>query len=262
MLPQRIVCLAAEAPEILQAVGALPRVVGISAHTTRPAEALSLPRVSGFSRGSVERILSVHPDLAITTSVVQRALAAELIGHGLSVLHTSPVRLTDVLASITLVGSAVGGAEAAAALVERLRREAGQVEAAGCALPRRPRVYFEEWDDPLLHGIGWVSDLISLAGGTDVFADRLPGAARAEGRIVRPEEVVDRDPEVIFASWCGKAFDRAALEARPGWADIAAVREGRVHALDGDVLQAGPGLLRSLRQMHAAVAACARGAPA
>ena len=257
MYPERIVCLAAEVPEMLAAVGALDRVVGISAYTTRPAEALGLPKVSGFSHGSVERILSVRPDLAITTSLVQRGLASELMGRGVPVLHLCPQRFDQVLDSILVVAGAVGRGASGEALVDRLRAEAATVRAAAAGLPRRPRVYFEEWDDPLLHGIAWVSDLIEMAGGRDVFRERSLASPRADGRVLRPEEVLERDPEIVLASWCGKPFDRAALEARPGWSAMAAVRSGRVYALDSTVLQAGPMLLDSLRTIAGIVAAWA-----
>ena len=257
MYPERIVCLAAEVPEMLAAVGALDRVVGISAYTTRPAEALGLPRVSGFSHGSVERILSVRPDLAITTSLVQRGLASELMGCGLPVLHLCPQRFEQVLDSIAVVAGAVGRGPAGEALVDRLRSEAASVAAAGAALPRHPRVYFEEWDDPPRHGFAWVSDLIELAGGRDVFRERALAAPRADGRVLRSEDVLERDPEIVLASWCGKRFDGAALEARPGWSGMTAVRSGEVHALDGTVLQAGPMLLDSLRTIAGIVAAWA-----
>lgn len=255
MHPQRIVCLAAETPEILQAVGALPRVVGISAYTTRPLEALRLPRVSGFSHASIARILSVRPDLALTTSLVQGPLAAELMAQGIPVVHTSPQRWDDVLASVLLVGGAVGCQHAAEELVAEMHQRFAAVRQQAGATVRRPRVYFEEWDEPALHGIGWVSDIIAAAGGDDVFADRLGSAHRAEHRLVQTADLATRDPEIIFASWCGKRFDRAALCSRPGWQDISAVRRGQVYPLDSCVLQAGPMLLDSLSTMRRIIAA-------
>ena len=254
MHPQRIVCLAAETPEILLAVGALPRVVGISAYTTRPLAALGLPRVSGFSHGNTTRILSVHPDLAVTTSLVQRPLAAALMAQGLAVVHTSPRRWDDVLASVLLVGGAVGCQDGAERLVAEMDQRCAAVRQQADAASRRPRVYFEEWDEPALHGIGWVSDLIASAGGDDVFADRLGTAQRAEDRLVQTADLAARDPEIIFASWCGKRFDLASLCSRPGWQDISAVRRGQVYPLDSCVLQAGPMLLDSLDTMRRIIA--------
>ncbi|GMA56526.1 hypothetical protein GCM10025858_10290 [Alicyclobacillus sacchari] len=172
MYPERIVCLAAEIPEILNELGALDRVVGISAYTTRPLEALSIPKVSGFQNGSIKKILETKPDVAILTSAVQNGLAAALGQAGITVIHLYPQRLQDLFSTISLLGNVVGASDRASALNARLQLAIDEVRVKAERFPRRPRVYFEEWMDPLITGIGWVSDLIELAGEKTSFEPR------------------------------------------------------------------------------------------
>ena len=247
--PERIVCLAAEIPGILAELGALDRVVGISAYTTYPSEALTIPKVSGFQHGSVDRILAQRPDLVIVTSTVQQKLAAGLAEQGASILHLNPHRLEDLFRNVRLLGAAVGEGGQASALVRRLEDDVEAVRDASRRLPRRPRVYFEEWMDPLIAGVGWVSDLIEAAGGTDVFRERALAGRQARARVVAPEEWIAAQPDIIFASWCGKPFQLDQMRRRPGVAQVPAVQAGRIYEVDGTVLQCGVRLMDRLHEM-------------
>ncbi|GLG01408.1 cobalamin-binding protein [Alicyclobacillus hesperidum subsp. aegles] len=258
MYPERIVCLAAEIPAILYELGALDRVVGISAYTTRPPEALNIPKVSGFQNGSIKRILDTKPDVAILTSAVQNGLAAELGKAGVTVIHLYPQRLQDLFSTITLLGNIVGAPDRASALNERLETAIDAVRGEAKRLPRRPRVYFEEWMDPLITGIGWVSDVIELAGGEDVFRTKATGGLSASERVIQPEEVIAADPEIVFASWCGKPFRHEEFYARPGFSQISAVHNHRVYEWSGEILQCGPMLVDTLESLHQVIAKVAR----
>jgi iron complex transport system substrate-binding protein len=242
--PQRIVCLTEEPTEILYALGEQERIVGISAFTVRPPEARrDKPIVSGFTGGSVKKIVALVPDLVIGFSDIQAELAKQLIAHNLSVLIFNQRSIREILAVIADVGRLVNRAAEAEALVagyiERLER-------AGESAARRsvkPRVYFEEWDEPMITAIEWVGELVELAGGQNVFADRARGKLARE-RFVSADEVVRAAPEIVFASWCGKPFERAAFEARPGFAALPAVREGRIVEVPSSIiLQPGPACL-------------------
>jgi iron complex transport system substrate-binding protein len=248
--PQRIVCLTAETTEIAFALGAGERVVGVPGTARRPEAARERARVGGFTTFRADRILTLEPDLVLAFSDLQAGVVGELIAAGATVLCTNQRSFDDVLRAILLVGGALGREEAARALVADMRDEVKQVREYSSVWPDRPRIYFEEWMDPLISGIGWVSDLIEIAGGRDVFAE-LRERPSARERIVGADEVVRRDPQIILASWCGKPVDRAAFAARPGWAEIAAVRAGQVHELPGeDVLSPGPSLMHGLRRIH------------
>lgn len=252
--PERIVCLAAEIPEILYELNALDRVVGISAYTTRPAEALSLTKVSGFQYGSVERILRERPDLVILTSGVQKELASKLAAAGATLLHLNPHRLDDLFSNIRLLGNLVGEPTRAHALCERLQSDIAQIRRQGKELSWHPKVYFEEWMDPLLCGTGWVSDLIEIAGGTDVFRARsLAGRLTADRRVTE-DEWVQAAPDIMLASWCGKPFEERAVRDRPHANKVPAVQNGHVYEVDGTILQFGPMLVDVLRDIHRLIA--------
>lgn len=242
--PARIVCLTEEPTEILYLLGAQDRIVGISAYTVRPPEAKrDKPVVSAFVSGSVEKIKALEPDLVIGYSDVQADLAAKLIRENLQVLILQQHTLAEILETILLVGRLVGRGKEARELVAGYRRRLDAAAARTAAQAARPRVYFEEWPEPLLCGGGWVSELVELAGGRDVFADRAPNRKAME-RAVTSEEVIARAPEVLLASWCGKPFDPDVPPAREGWGTVPAIREGRVHEIDSSiVLQPGPGAL-------------------
>lgn len=258
--PQRIVSLAAEGPEILDLLGAFDRLVGVSGFARRPRQVRSLPKVGGFASPDLEKVLALDPDLVITISDIQADAAAYLIKRGIPVLALNPHSLEDVWRNILLVGGVVGRQAEAQAAVARLQGELVTIRDAR-PLPRRVRVFFEEWPDPLVSGIGWVSDLIEYLGGEDIFRD-LCGAARAQGRVVTREEVARRAPEVIIASWCGKKARLDEIRARPEWQDVPAVRNGHVYELPSDlILQTGPGLIEGARQIHAMLWKAAAGEP-
>jgi len=248
--PRRIVCLTAETAEIAYLVGAGDRVVGVPGTARRPEAVRDKARVGGFTTFRVDRILALEPDLVLAFSDLQRDVVGELIGAGAAVLCTNQRSVDGILRAILMIGGALGCEAAARELVADMRDEIKQVREYSSVWPDRPRVYFEEWMDPLIAGIGWVSELIEIAGGRDVFAE-LRGRGEARGRVVSAEEVVRRDPEIILASWCGKPVDAAAIAARPGWSGVAAVRAGRIHELAGeDVLSPGPSVLHGLRRIH------------
>jgi len=240
--PRRIVCLTEEPTEILYTLGEGDRVVGISAYTVRPPEARSKPVVSAFVGGSVERIQALDPDLVIGFSDIQAELASQLIAAGLDVLVFNQRSLQEILDVIVAVGSLVGRGDEARAFCDTVLADLDALAARVAGRPR-PRVYFEEWDDPTICGIRWVSELIDRAGGEDVFADRAHGAL-ARDRFVSAEDIVAAAPDMVLASWCGKPFDREAFLARPGFADLPAARAGRIHEIDSSIiLQPGPACL-------------------
>jgi iron complex transport system substrate-binding protein len=242
--PERIVCLTEEPTETLYLLGEGRRVVGISAYTCRPPEARrDKPVVSAFIGGSVAKIKALEPDLVIGFSDIQADLAQRLVAENLQVLIFNQRSVQEILDTILIMGRIVGVEARACSLVEGYvtRLAAAQQRAEQRAV--RPRVYFEEWDDPMITAIGWVSELIELAGGQNVFRDRAAGR-HARDRFVTSDEVLARAPDVYIASWCGKPFDRTAALARDGWGRLPAVKAGRVHELDPSIiLQPGPACL-------------------
>jgi iron complex transport system substrate-binding protein len=248
--PQRIVCLTAETTEIAFMVGAGDRVVGVPGTARRPDAARERARVGGFTTFRTDRILALEPDLVLAFSDLQRDIVGELIAAGVAVLCTNQRRLDEVLAAVLLIGGALGCEAAARDVVADVRDEITQMHEYTSVWPDRPRVYFEEWMDPLIAGIGWVSDLVEIAGGRDVFAE-LRDRRSARERIVDPRDVLTRDPQIMFASWCGKPVDATTIAARPGWQAMAAVASDQIHEIPGeDVLSPGPSLLHGLRRMH------------
>ncbi len=253
--PQRIVCLTAESAEILYALGAGDRVVGVSGYTVRPPDARKKPKVGAYTTVDLERVTVLKPDLVIAYSDLQADITASLVRRGMTVVHLNQRDFGGMYATIDLLGRVVGAPQAAAALVERIRGECAAVVRTAQALPRRPRVYFEEWDDPMIAGIGWVSEAVTLAGGDDVFAER-SRAASARDRVVSLDEVRRRNPDIVFASWCGKKVRPERIATRPGWAEIGAVRDHHVYEIkSANILQPGPAMLTGLRQMAERIAA-------
>jgi len=238
---QRIVCLTEEPTELLYLLGEEKRIVGISAYTVRPPEAKrDKPIVSAFIGGSIKKIQALEPDLVIGFSDIQAKFASELIAAGLQVLIFNQRSLSEILGVILTIGRLVRAEDRARKLVSAYEARLAAARARSEHRSQRPRVYFEEWDDPMITGIHWVSELIEIAGGENVFKDRAE-AGLAKDRFVTNEEVLARAPEVVLASWCGKPFDRASFEARPGYAQLPAVKAGRVHELDpAIILQPGP----------------------
>jgi len=233
--PQRIICLSAEAADWLWRIGAWERVVGVTAFFKVPPNAAAKPRVSGFSKAQFEEIAALGPDLVVTFSDVQAALAAELIRRGFAVLATNQRTLAEIEATLSLLGRVVDCEVQAERWLSEFRGRLAPVD----RVEAPPRVYFEEWNKPLVAGISWVSELIERAGGEDLFA-KFQGKKAAAERQVSPEEVCEGDPEIILASWCGVPLRKVEISSRPGWSGIAAVRDGRVFEIPGeDILQPG-----------------------
>ncbi|RPH46074.1 MAG: cobalamin-binding protein [Burkholderiales bacterium] len=243
--PSRIVCLTEETTETLYLLGEQDRIVGISGYTVRPPEARrDKPRVSAFTSAKLDRILELEPDLVLAFSDMQADIVAALARAGLSVHVFNQRSIDGILRMVRTVGDLVGVPGKAEALIAALRANLEATAARAATLPRRPRVYFEEWDEPPICGIGWVSELIGIAGGEDVFADQACSAA-ARGRIIEdPMEVVRRAPDVIVGSWCGKKFRPEQVRTRAGWQDVPAVRDGALHEVKSpEILQPGPAAL-------------------
>ncbi|MBI1893407.1 MAG: cobalamin-binding protein [Candidatus Rokubacteria bacterium] len=247
--PQRIVCLTAETAETVYALGAGDRVVGVSGATTLP-EAREKPKIGGFTSFKLEKILRLRPDLVLAFSDLQRDIVRDLVGAGVTVLALNQRSLEEVYRAILLIGGVLGREEAARGLIRDLQDEVRQVREYSSVWPDRPRVFFEEWDAPLISGITWVSELIEIAGGRDIFPE-LRAEPMASGRVVDPQEVIRRDPQIIVASWCGKRVDPEKIRQRAGWDSIDAVRENRIFEMkSSDILAPGPALLRGLRELH------------
>lgn len=259
MYPRRIVCLTEETTETLYLLGEQERIVGISGFTVRPPQARrDKPKVSAFTSANIERILGLEPDLVLGFSDLQADIAAQLICAGVEVHVFNQRTVQGILDMILTLGSLVGARGRAERLVADLRAGLAELEREASGLPRRPRVYFEEWDDPLISGIGWVGELVELAGGEECFPElRSKGLAR--DRIVDPDEVVRRRPEIIVASWCGKRFRPERVRARPGWDVVPAVRDGELHELPAsEILSPGPAALTDgVRGLHRIVRAWA-----
>jgi iron complex transport system substrate-binding protein len=230
-----LVVTAAAGADWLWRIGAWDQVVGVTAYFQAPSDAPARPRLSGFSTARLDEIEALEPDLVIGFSDVQAGLLAELGRRGLSVWLTNPRRLPEIESVLECLGRIVDRAEASARQLDEFRCRLAPVVPRG----RRPRVYFEEWPEPMVTGIGWVSELIERAGGDDVFADRRHHRAAAQ-RQITAGEVIAAQPEIVVASWCGRRFERSSLEARAGWQALPAVRSGRVYELDSDdILQPG-----------------------
>ncbi len=256
--PNRIVCLTEETTETLYLLGQGHRVVGVSGYTMRPPEARTKPRVSAFISAKYDQILALEPDLVLAFSDLQADIAAELIRRGVPVMSFNQRSIAEILQMILLVGGLVGCESEATALVGRLDAGLDEIRASAARLPRRMRTFFEEWDDPLISGIRWVEELVEIAGGEPIFPELATGGL-AKDRIVQPEEVVRRDPEVIFASWCGKRMRKATIQGRPGWEAVTAVRHDRIFEIaSSTILQPGPASLTDgVRQLHARLTALA-----
>ena len=248
--PRRIVCLTAETAEIAYLVGAGDRVVGVPGTARRPDEVRDKAKVGGFTTFKLEKILGLEPDLVLAFSDLQRDIVRDLIGAGVNVLCTNQRSLDEVQQTILVIGGALGREADARGVVADIRDEIKQVREYSSVWPNRPRIYFEEWPDPTIAGIRWVSELIEIAGGDDIFAELRAGRVAKE-RVVALDEVARRDPEIMLASWCGKPVDQASIKARHGWQGIAAIRGSQIHELDGaDVLSPGPSLMHGLRKIH------------
>ncbi len=252
--PERLVCLTEETVETLYLLGEQDRIVGVSGYAVRPPEVRSKPRVSAFTSAKIDRILELEPDLVLAFSDMQADIVAQLARAGVAVHLFNQRDLAGIFAMIRTLGALVGASDRAEALARRLEARVAEVRAAR-ASARRPRVYFEEWSDPMISAIGWVSELVEVAGGIDVFADRR-GAAAATGRIVTADAVLAARPDVIVASWCGRKVVPEQIAARPGWSALPAVAAGRIVEIKSPlILQPGPAALTDgLDAMVAALA--------
>jgi len=263
--PQRIVCLTEEPTEVLYALGEERRIVGISGFTVRPARARKeKPKVSAFTSAKIDEILRLEPDFVVGFSDMQAEIAQALIKCGIEVWISNHRSVEGILAYVRRLGALVGAWERADAYARKLEADIAKVAALAAALPARPRVYFEEWDEPPISCIRWVSELIGIAGGEDIFPERA-AASLAKARILEdPLEVARRAPDIILGSWCGKKFRPERVAARPGWADIPAVRDGALHEIKSPIiLQPGPAALTDgLAALSAIFSGWARERPA
>jgi iron complex transport system substrate-binding protein len=251
--PERIVCLTEETTETLYLLGEERRIVGISGYTVRPARARrEKPRVSAFTHAKIDRILALEPDLVLGFSDLQAGIAEALIRRGLAVHVFNQRSVADILAMIATLGALVGCPERAQRLAEQFASGLDALGHVAAGWPRHPTVYFEEWDDPLISGIGWVSELIGIAGGIDCFREQARQSLAKNRIISDPGRIIAADPEIILASWCGKKFHSERLMARPGFAAIRAVASGWVHEIpSSEILQPGPAALTDgVRRIH------------
>lgn len=259
--PRRIVCLTEETTEWLYLLGEEARIVGISGYTVRPRRAREeKPKVSAFLSAKIDRILELKPDCVFGFSDLQADIAAELVRRGVQVTIFNQRSVEEIFAMLYQVAAMVGRADDGLELLEGMRARLLQIEAAGRALPRRPRVFFEEWDEPAISAIRWVSELVGIAGGDDIFPE-LAREPLGKGRIVAdPQEIVRRNPDIVIGSWCGKKFRAEKVVARAGWENVNAVRERQLFEIkSADILQPGPAALTDgVEQLHRIVLAWSR----
>jgi iron complex transport system substrate-binding protein len=250
--PERIVCLTEETTETLYLLGAGDRVVGVSGYTARPPEARQKPKVSAFINARFDKIEALEPDLILAFSDLQADIAAELIRRGYNVMTFNQRSVAEILQMIRVLGAIVGLAADGIALADRLERGLDAIRASAAAFPRRPRVFFEEWDTPLISGIRWVEELVEIAGGDPIFPE-MRQASLAKDRIVDADRVREAKPDVIFASWCGKKVRPATIVERPGWQDVPAVKNRHIYEIKSTfILQPGPASLTDgVTQLHA-----------
>lgn len=251
--PERIVCLTEETTETLYLLGEQDRIVGISGFTVRPPQARKeKPKVSAFTSAKIHRIVELKPDLVLGFSDLQADIAAELIRQGINVLVMNHRSVSEILDMILMLSAMVGAGDRGAALVRDYEQRIERVKHAAAHFTRRPRVYFEEWDEPMISAIRWVSELVDIAGGKDCFAE-LGMMPLGKDRIIADSaRVIDANPEIIIGSWCGKKFRPEKVSARPGWETIDAVRNDRLFEIKSpNILQPGPAALTDgLSQLH------------
>jgi iron complex transport system substrate-binding protein len=242
--PARIVCLTEETTETLYLLGEQHRIVGISGYTVRPPQARKeKPRVSAFVSADIPKILALEPDLVLSFSDLQADIVAALIRAGVSVHAFNQRTITEILDMIRMLGALVGAGDRAIALADRLAANLEDTRRRVAERRDRPKVYFEEWDEPMISGIAWVSELVGMAGGVDIFPE-LANRKSAKDRIVAPDDVIRRAPDIIIGSWCGKKFNKDKVAARPGFETIPAVQNGQVHEIKSAlILQPGPAAL-------------------
>jgi iron complex transport system substrate-binding protein len=253
LLPSRIVCLTEETTEWLYLLGEQDRIVGISGYTVRPPQARrDKPRVSAFLSAKIDRILELQPDCVFGFSDLQADIASALIRAGVQVTVFNQRSVDQIFAMLYQVAAMVGQAEQGRTLLDGYRRRLDEMAAITRAWPRRPRVYFEEWDVPAISGIRWVSELLAIAGGDDCFPELAQQALGKDRIIADPLAVVARAPDMVIGSWCGKKFRPEQVAARAGWSTVPAVRDGELHEIkSAAILQPGPAaLMDGVEQMH------------
>lgn len=255
LFPRRIVCLTDETTETLYLLGEQDRIVGVSAYACRPPEARTRPRVSAFKNANYEKILALDPDLVLTFSDVQADITRELVLRGATVMNFNQRSIAEILDMIAVLARMVDKQNEGLRLIQSLQNGLDAIRASAARFPHRPRVYFEEWNDPLISGIQWVEELIEIAGGEPIFPE-LRQCGKAQDRVVDSAAVIARDPEIILASWCGMKVKREQIVQRGGWDRIAAVRHGHIYEIPGTcILQPGPAsLTEGVRQLHAVLA--------
>jgi iron complex transport system substrate-binding protein len=259
--PQRIVCLTEEATEWLYLLGEEARIVGISGYTVRPRRAREeKPKVSAFLSAKIDRILELRPDCVFGFSDLQAEIASELVKKGVQVTIFNQRSVQEIFSMLYQVAAMVGQEAKGLALLEGMRARLLAIEAAGRALPRRPRVYFEEWDEPHISAIRWVSELVGIAGGDDCFAELAVQSLGKDRIIADGAEIVRRDPDIVIGSWCGKKFRPERVAARAGWQDVRAVKTGQLFEIkSADILQPGPAALTDgAEQLHRIMLAWSR----
>jgi iron complex transport system substrate-binding protein len=258
--PQRIVCLTEETTEWLYLLGEEARIVGISGYTVRPRRAREeKPKVSAFLSAKIDKILALEPDCVFGFSDLQADIASALIRHGVQVTVFNQRSVAEIFSMMYQVAAMVGQADKGLALMQAMRERLQAIEAAGKALPRRPRVFFEEWDEPHISAIRWVSELLGIAGGDDCFAE-LSTESLGKNRIIADGgEIVRRNPDIIIGSWCGKKFRAEKVAAREGWQSVNAVKNQQLFEVkSADILQPGPAALTDgVEQLHRIVTAWA-----
>lgn len=257
--PSRIVCLTEETTETLYLLGEQERIVAVSGYTVRPPEARSKPRVSSFKNARYDSILDLEPDLILTFSDVQADIAAELIRRGQTVLNFNQRSIAEIYEMIFTLAKLVGKPAEGLALIKSFQKGLDQIKDQASQFAFRPVVFFEEWKDPLINGIQWVEELIKIAGGEPAFPERQ--GSKAENRVVSPAEVVERNPDVILASWCGMKVNFDTIRNRPNWSQIKAVQTNRLYEIkSAHILQPGPAALTDgVQQIHQILGSIAEG---
>ena len=253
MTPQRIICLTEETTEWLYLLGQSHRSVGISGYTVRPARARQeKPRVSAFLSAKIDKILALEPDCVLGFSDLQADIASALIRAGVQVTVFNQRSVAEIFSMLYQVAAMVGEAEQGLARIAAMRERLAAIAAQAAAFPRRPRVYFEEWDEPPISAIRWVSELIQIAGGDDCFPDLALQAMGKDRIIADPLSIAAKQPDIILGSWCGKKFRPEKVAQRPGWQDVPAVLNQQVFEIkSADILQPGPAALTDgVDQMH------------
>ena len=251
-LPQRIICLTTETVEVLYMLGEQARIVGISGYTTRPAIARKeKPKVAAFTTAKIDKILDLKPDLVLGFSNLQADIAAELIRCGIEVHIFNQCSIEDIFRMIVTTGRLVGATSKAENIVKELQTQIATARKVASSLPRKPKVYFEEWNDPMMCSIRWAAELIDIAGGEDCFPE-LSQFHSARERVVTAAQVLERMPDMMIASWCGKKFQPAEVISRPGWHNMPAVKNNMLFEIkSADILQPGPSIfLYGLKQLQ------------